>query len=132
MTIASNRRVIRSLLVSYLAILCFLSLNPWILPDSKSAIGFITWDLVDHAIAYGALSLLMMFAFTTRLRPLAATALVIFCSSSIGILFEYGQYLFTVNRHFSFYDAFANSCGAVVGVLFFWSVSHYRKRFHYN
>ena len=40
----------------YLIILAFLSLNPWLHPDSSLAIGNIAWDKIDHATAYCILS----------------------------------------------------------------------------
>jgi VanZ family protein len=115
-------------LLLYLVILGFLSLNPWLRPDSNLAIGFIPWDLLDHAAAYGLLSVLMLFAFRQQDRPLMMTSIVIFASSLIGVLFEYCQYWFTLNRQFSFFDAAANVCGAVLGIIVFWGVRIYRKR----
>lgn len=116
-------------LLFYLIILGFLSLNPWLLPDPKQAIGFITWDLLDHAVAYGLLSVLMMFAFRQQGRPLVMISIVILASSLTGVLFEYGQYWFTSTRQFSFYDATANVFGSVLGVFMFWGGRIYRKRF---
>lgn len=119
----------KCLLLSYLIILGFLSLNPWVLPDPEPALGVITWDLLDHAGAYGLLSVLMMIAFKYQGRPLVMTAIVVFISGLVGILFEYGQYWFTSTRQFSFYDAIANVSGAVLGAAALWSVWIYRKRF---
>ena len=53
------------LLMAYLFALGFLSLNPWLRPDSHRVFDhdtfdlLITWDLVDHAIAYGLLAVLL-------------------------------------------------------------------------
>ncbi|MDP1774673.1 MAG: VanZ family protein [Methylobacter sp.] len=116
------------LLLIYLIILGFLSLNPWLLPDSKLAMGFIAWDLLDHAAAYGLLSVLMTIAFRQQCRPLMMTSIVILTSSLIGVLFEYGQYWFTSTRQFSFYDAVANVLGAVLGMAVLWFFLLYRKR----
>jgi len=115
-------------LVLYLAILSFLSLNPWVLPDSNQAVGFITWDLLDHAAAYGFLSVLMMFAFVQQNRPWTKTGIVVLSSSLAGVLFEYCQYWFTSARQFSFFDAAANVCGAMLGVIVFWGIRIYRER----
>lgn len=112
----------------FLIILGFLSLNPWLRPDSNLAIGFIPWDLLDHAAAYSLLSVLMMFAFTRQERPWMMTSIVILTSGLIGVFLEYCQYWFTVNRQFSFFDAAANVCGAMLGVIVFWGVLIYRKR----
>ena len=116
-------------LLFYLIILGFLSLNPWLRPDSEQAVGSITWDLLDHALAYGLLSVLMMFAFRQQGRPLVITSIVILASSLTGVFFEYSQYWFTSNRQFSFFDAAANVCGAALGVFVFWGVRVYRKCF---
>lgn len=117
------------LLLFYLIILGFLSLNPWLRPDSKQAIGSITWDLLDHALAYGLLSVLMMFAFRQQGRPLAIASMIILASGLTGIFFEYSQYWFTSYRQFSFFDAAANVFGAALGVLMLWGIREYRKRF---
>ncbi|HEY8096536.1 MAG TPA: VanZ family protein [Methylobacter sp.] len=113
----------------FLIILGFLSLNPWLRPDSTQAIGFISWDLLDHAAAYSLLSVLMMLAFRQQGSPWVVASFVIPVASLIGVLFEYCQYWFTVSRQFSFFDAAANVCGAVLGVIVFWSVQIYRKRY---
>lgn len=112
----------------FLIILGFLSLNPWLRPDAAQAVGFITWDLVDHAAAYSLLSVLMMFAFRQQDRTLVMASIVIPAASLSGVFFEYCQYWFTVSRQFSFFDAVANVCGAVLGVIVFWGVQIYRKR----
>ena len=119
--------IFKWLLLSYLIILGFLSLNPWLLPDSKPAVGLITWDLLDHAAAYALLSVLMMIVFRQQFRPLVMTSIVILASSLIGVFFEYSQYWFTSVRQFSFYDAVANVFGAVLGVVIFWRAWIYRK-----
>ncbi len=107
------------LLFLYLIILGFLSLNPWLLPDPKQAIGSLSWDLLDHAIAYGGLSILLMLLFRLHNRPWMKATLVILASSLTGILLEYSQAWFTLNRQFSLFDAAANVCGSVIGVLMF-------------
>jgi VanZ family protein len=121
--------VFKGWLICYLAILGGLSLNPWLLPDPKQAIGFISWDLLDHAAAYGGLSVLLMLAIRQQNRPMAMTIGVVLVSGLTGVLFEYCQYWFTSTRHFSFSDAAANVCGAMLGVTAFWAVRIYRMRF---
>ncbi len=119
------------LLALYLAILSFLSLNPWLLPDSKQAIGAITWDFIDHFAAYALLSILMMSVFKLEKTSLKTTVFVILISSSIGILFECGQYWLTSTRQFSLFDALANVAGALLGVMIFWFFQFLHKRvFH--
>ncbi|MDD5411248.1 MAG: VanZ family protein [Methylobacter sp.] len=110
------------LLLFYLVVLGFLSLNPWLRPNPEQAIGFIAWDLLDHAVAYGLLSVLLMSAFIKRRRSLAMTFMVVVAASLIGVLFEYCQYWFTSTRQFSFYDAVANIFGSVLGVAAFQGV----------
>ncbi len=112
----------------FLIILGFLSLNPWLRPDSTQAVGFISWDLLDHAAAYSLLSVLMMVAFRQQDRPWMMASIVIPAASLTGVLLEYCQYWFTANRQFSLFDAAANVCGAVLGVIVFWSAQVYRKR----
>jgi VanZ family protein len=121
--------LIKWLWLFFLIILGFLSLNPWLRPESTQAIGLVTWDLIDHAAAYSLLSVLMMLAFRQQDRPLVMASIVIPAASLTGVLFEYCQYWFTVNRQFSIFDATANVCGAVLGVIVFWGVQVYRKRF---
>lgn len=106
-------------LLLYLVILGFLSLNPWLLPDPSQAIGFITWDLLDHAAAYGLLSVLMMLTFMRYDSPWAMALVLVLASSLLGVLFEYGQHWLTLTRQFSLYDAMANVFGAVLGVVVF-------------
>jgi VanZ family protein len=118
--------VIKLLIPIYLVILCFLSLNPWLLPDPRIAIGLITWDLIDHAIAYGFLSILLLSTCWNREPPLTRTALVLLTASLIGISVEYGQYWLTFTRHFSFYDTLANIFGAVLGTIMFWAIWLFR------
>jgi len=104
----------------YLIILAFLSLNPWLHPDSSLAIGNIAWDKIDHAIAYCVLSLLLMTVYKSH-KPLGVVSfMVLLTSFLVGVLFEYCQFWFTSTREFSYYDAIANSFGAVLGVTLFW------------
>ncbi|MGZ5030649.1 MAG: VanZ family protein [Methylobacter sp.] len=103
-------------------------MNPWLRPESTQAIGFVTWDLIDHAAAYSLLSVLMMLAFRQQDRPLVMASIVIPAASLTGVFFEYCQYWFTVSRQFSIFDATANVCGAVLGVIIFRGVQIYRKR----
>lgn len=104
----------------YFVILAFLSLNPWLLPDPNQAVGTLSWDKIDHAAAYGLLSLLLMSACRYRKqRPLVSFMVFLACFS-VGVLFEYCQLWFTSTREFSYYDALANGFGALLGVIVFW------------
>lgn len=108
------------LLFVYLIILGFLSLNPWLLPSSGRVISFVTWDMLAHAASYSGLSLLMLVCLRTWQQPLVLIMFVVlFFCSSIGILFEYCQYWFTLTRQFSFYDIAANFFGVVLGLFYF-------------
>lgn len=108
------------LVAAYLAVLAFLSLNSEILPDSSQAIGFVSWDMLDHAVAYGGLALLLMVIFYRRQQRWLIAARVLLMCSLLGVLFEYCQLWFTTTRHFSYSDAGANVLGAALGVFLFW------------
>jgi VanZ family protein len=110
------------LLIFYIGTVIFLTLNPWIRPDSGTAIGFITWDLVAHASAYGTLSVILILTFIKHGTPLAVTALVILACGFSGIFLEYCQYWFTSTRQLSLYDAIANFTGAILGAMAFWTI----------
>jgi VanZ family protein len=104
----------------YVFILVFLSLNPWLLPDPNLAIGYISWDKIEHAVAYCGLFLLLMFVYKNHKQPGMVSFTVLLACSLVGILLEYCQLLFTSNRMFSYGDAGANVFGAVLGVALFW------------
>jgi glycopeptide antibiotics resistance protein len=61
-------------------------------------------------------------------RYFKITMLVVLISSSVGILFECGQYSLTSNRQFSYLDATANVFGALLGVMVFWCFHFRHKR----
>ena len=105
----------------YFVILAFLSLNPWLHPDSGLALGDIPWDKIDHAAAYGLLSLLLMSTYRFHKQQWIISFIVLLTCSLVGVLLEYCQLLFTSTREFSYYDAVANAFGAVLGVALFWS-----------
>jgi VanZ family protein len=108
------------LLSIYFVFLAFLSLNPWVHPDSSLAIGNIAWDKIDHATAYCVLSLLLMSAYRFHKQQWVVSFMIVLISSMMGVLFEYCQLWFTSTRQFSYYDAAANVFGAGSGVIFFW------------
>jgi len=107
------------ILLIYIVILAFLSLNPWLHPDSSPAIGAIAWDKLDHSAAYGGLSVLLMWTYKNHHQQGLVSLSVWLAGSMIGTLFEYCQLWFTSTREFSYYDAAANVFGALVGVLLF-------------
>ena len=107
------------LLLAYLAILTFLTLNPWMLPDSSPAIDRITWDKIDHAVAYGLLAWLMLLALKFIKQFWQSALLVLLITSGIGLFLEYCQLWLTSNRQFSYADAYANAFGALLGVALF-------------
>ena len=110
------------LLLIYGGILAFLSLNPWIRPDSNPAIGYIGWDKIDHTIAYGILSFLLMSVYKPhKRRPGMVSFVVLLTCSLAGIVLEYCQLWFTSSRQFSFEDAGANALGSLIGLVLFWS-----------
>ena len=110
------------LLILYIALVVFLSLNPWLKPDSSAAFGFLTWDMIAHAGAYGGLAMVLMLALIRRGTGLAITALVILVCGLGGILMEYCQSWFTLTRQLSMHDAAANFMGAVLGASAFWGM----------
>jgi VanZ family protein len=110
------------LLIIYISLVIFLTLNPWLRPDSSSAIGFLTWDMIAHAIAYGVLSGVLMLVFIGRGNALTITTMVILVCGLGGILMEYCQYWFTSTRQMSLHDAVSNVMGAILGAMVFWSV----------
>lgn len=107
-----------AVLASYLSVLLFLSLNPWILPASTESI--FSPDKLDHAIAYGGLVVILYFCFVTA-RPKIANHVVsawvwsLSLAMLTGILIEIAQSLFTRNRTGSVEDAVANAIGALIG-----------------
>jgi VanZ family protein len=110
------------LLILYIIIVVFLSLNPWLKPDSSEAFGFLTWDMIAHAGAYGGLAMVLMLALIRRGTGLTITALVILVCGLSGILMEYCQSWFTITRQLSMHDAVANFMGAVLGATAFWGM----------
>jgi VanZ family protein len=111
------------LLISYLLVLVFLSLNPWLLPDSHRAFDLmITWDLIDHTIAYGFLTVLLLsIVLRERKRRFWIIALAVLASSTIGLSIEMGQFWLTSTRQFSWHDAYANAIGSFIGAVLFWA-----------
>ena len=109
--------------MSYLLALGFLSLNPWLLPDSHRAFDLmITWDLIDHTIAYGFLTVLLLsVVLRDRKRRFWIIALAVLASSTIGLSIELGQFWLTSTRQFSSHDVFANTIGSSIGGLMFWA-----------
>ncbi|MFZ4701279.1 MAG: VanZ family protein [Candidatus Methylumidiphilus sp.] len=106
----------------YIASLAFLSLNPWFRPDSRQAIGFITWDLVDHAVAYGLMAFLLLSAFKNPAKGVIPSLVTLLLSGLLGLLLEFGQFWFSPGRTFSLSDAYANVFGSCLGVAAFWCV----------
>ena len=109
-------------LAIYFVMLAFLSLNPWLRPDSSQTIDNIniSRDKIDHVAAYGLFSLLFMSAYRRHKQQWVVSFMVLLTSSLVGVLFEYCQLWFTSTRQFSYYDAIANVFGAVLGVTLFW------------
>lgn len=107
-----------TVLVCYLSILGFFSLNPWIKPASTDSA--FSPDKLDHAIAYGGLAIITFFCltkpsckYTNNISRAWIASLII--AVLIGILIEIAQGLFTYNRTGSTEDAVANAIGALLG-----------------
>lgn len=106
------------ILTSYMSVLLFLSLNPWIRPVTRH--GAFSPDKIDHAFAYGGLSLIIFLCLDKsrkwhEYRKASVWALAISIAMLIGIMIEIAQSLFTLNRTGSLADAAANSIGTVTG-----------------
>lgn len=109
-------------LVVYLAALSVLSLNPWLRPVSRADL--FSPDKIDHALAYGGLSILLYFCLSRSRRERVPSDLSIWGAAIgvavlVGVLLEVCQSLFTRNRAGSVVDAIANAIGALVGYAFF-------------
>ena len=117
--VAENARAVYVLLGGYLLTLGFLSLNPWIRPETRP--GVLSPDKFDHAFAYAGLCTMLYLAL--RAYPLRrdgqAWAAALLGATVIGILVEIAQGLFTTNRTPSLDDAIANAIGAVCGFIGF-------------
>ena len=116
----NNAKFWYAILACYLCVLGFLSLNPWIRPVSTDEI--FSPDKLDHAFAYGGLSIITFFCLAHSRKEYVRstgrvwiTAMII--STLIGILIEVAQSLFTYNRTGSVEDAVANAVGAGIGCL---------------
>ena len=107
-------------LLVYVGSLVFLSLNPWLRPDSDTAMGYIAWDKIDHAVAYCIFSFLFMSAYKYHKQSGMDSFMVLLICSLVGILLEYCQLWFTSNRQFSYEDAGANALGGLIGLALFW------------
>lgn len=115
----------------YLAVVSFLSLNPWVRPVSEA--GMLSPDKLDHALVYGGLTVIVYFFLRTwrgvnGRRSLWAWPWAIGAATLIGILIEIAQSLFTANRTGSVEDAVANAIGAVLGFLAFHAVKYLYAR----
>ena len=110
------------IIIIYLLLLGFLSLNPWVRPDSHQFIGVITWDLLDHAAAYGLLSILILSLTKRRKWKFVIILPAVLVSSVLGIILEFAQLWFTSTRSFSWYDAYSNIFGAVIGAIVYWYI----------
>ncbi len=107
-----------AVLACYMAVLLFLSLNPWLLPTSTESV--FSPDKLDHALAYGGLVVILYFCFVSSRQQFAnrvASAWVWSLSLAMltGILIEIAQSQFTRNRTGSVEDAVANAVGALIG-----------------
>jgi VanZ family protein len=109
------------LLGLYLATLGFLSLNPWIKPSPEPALGLVPSDLLDHAIAYAGLAVLMLLALRRWTQGARLALLALLLPVLIGFFYEFCQGWLTEARTFSYYDAGANGVGALLGNAGFWA-----------
>jgi VanZ family protein len=103
----------------YFVMLAFLSLNPWLRPNSGQAVGNIPWDKIDHAAAYCLFSFLLMWIYREYKQRRVVSFIVLLTCPLVGVIFEYCQRWFTSTRQFSYHDAIANVFGTVLGVALF-------------
>jgi hypothetical protein len=68
----------------YFVILGFLSLNPWLHPDSSLAIENLAWDKIDHAAAYCLFSLLLRSAYRFHKQQWVVSLMVLLTCSLSG------------------------------------------------
>jgi len=116
-----------AILICYLFILGFLSLNPWLRPTSTNDVA--SPDKLSHAFAYGGLAIILFFCLSlsrywnSRFRNytwlLAFSIAVLF-----GIAIEVCQSLCTLNRTGSVEDALANAFGAGFGYVVYKLVTY--------
>jgi len=111
----------RCVLACYLSVLMFMSLNPWVRPESG---GDIWWDKIDHAVAYAGLAILV-FSCSKRAKvwhvrsAVAAWPSAMMISFLIGAALEIAQSVLTVNRSGSLADVAANAMGVLLGFVVF-------------
>lgn len=109
------------LLGLYLAALGFLSLNPWIKPSPEPALGLVPSDLLDHAVAYAGLAVLMLLALRRWMDGARWAVSALLLPALIGFFYEFCQGWLTESRTFSYDDACANAVGALLGNAGFWA-----------
>lgn len=107
-------------LTCYMLVLSLLSLNPWIRPVSTS--GVFSPDKVDHALAYGGLTIILYFCLAGSRNRLSGNAVqgwmaAVLISTLTGAVIEVAQSLFTRNRTGSLEDVISNAIGACIGYL---------------
>lgn len=120
--ILEGRVLWRALLVSYLGLLGFLSLNPWVRPESTP--GALSPDKLEHALAYGILAVSIYFSLAShagcyRNCSFCAWSTAVGSAVSVGVFIEIAQGLFTSSRSGSIGDAAANAAGAMFGCIIF-------------
>ena len=108
----------------YLSVLLFLSLNPWLRPDSAGiTVGSsLTWDLIDHCVAYTGLTVMLLASCPPHRKHPLNTFAILAAVIVLGVSIEIAQFLFTTQRQFSLLDAEANASGALMGTLLYLSV----------
>jgi VanZ family protein len=118
-----------ALLAAYLAVLGFLSLNPWVRPASRE--GVFSPDKIDHGIAYAGLTIIVYFCLACSRAGAVWSKrdcwiASILASACFGIFIEIAQSAFTSNRAGSVDDAVANAIGGLIGYGVWRTVSYLR------
>jgi hypothetical protein len=117
-------RIMKKYILIYLSVLFFLSLNPWLLPDSSHIAenSFLSWDLIYHFVAYAGLTIMLLASRSAHRKPPLVMLAVPLAVILLGFSIEIAQMMFTARRQFSLEDAGANAVGTLVGTLLYISV----------
>lgn len=107
----------RLCLILFVAIITYKSLAP-----SQPALSYANFDKVLHAVAYGFLTLALLFA-----APRMPLWQVFLWPTAYGILLEILQGQFGQGRSASFWDAAANMAGAALAIMGWLIIRHFRR-----
>lgn len=87
---------------------------------SFALVDFVGVDKVMHLVAYTFIVLLWSVALKSRGNRIGGARLAFYSSIALGLLLEFGQYLFFQDRSFEIADIIANITGSIIGLIFFY------------